>query len=58
MKITYLLVFVAISCLAGLAGIYIAGLHFWVGSAIGAGALLLNGIASEIEDRRGSKKRG
>lgn len=58
MKLSYLLIFLVISCLAGLCGIYVAHLNFWTGFTIGAGALLLNGVIAELEDRRIGKKRG
>ena len=57
MKLSYFLIFLAISCLAGLGGIYVAHLNFWTGFSIGAGALVLNGVVAELEDRRKGKKR-
>jgi hypothetical protein len=51
-RLLYLVVWLSICGLSGLvAGIFF-GLGFWVIFGITAGALLLNGIVAEIEDRR------
>jgi hypothetical protein len=42
--------FAGVSALAGAALHYFAGLSFWYAVAIGAGALLLNGIVATVED--------
>ncbi len=44
------LAFAGVSALAGAALHYFAGLSFWIGVTIGAGALLLNGIVATVED--------
>jgi hypothetical protein len=54
-KVSHLVVFLVISGLAGLGGIWFAGLGFWVGFVIGAGALLVNALAAEWEDRMSKK---
>lgn len=52
-KLSYwpsLLAFASVSAFVGAALDYFAGLSFWFGVAIGAGALFLNGIIATIED--------
>ena len=51
-RLLYLLVWLLICGLAGLVAAMFFGLSFWVIFGITAGALLLNGIVAEIEDRR------
>jgi hypothetical protein len=51
-RLLYLLVWFLICGLAGLVAAIVFGLSFWVIFGITAGALLLNGIVAEMEDRR------
>jgi hypothetical protein len=44
------LVFACVSTFVGAALHYFAGLNFWYAVAIGAGALLVNGIVATVED--------
>ena len=49
-KFIYILIWLAISVVAGTAGVYFFNLNFWISSIIVGGALMLNGLIAEWED--------
>lgn len=51
-RLFYIVIWLLISGLAGLAAASIFGLSFWVMFAITGVALMLNGLVAEIEDRK------
>jgi len=46
----YILIWFAISLLAGLAGSYLFNINFWTASLIAGLALIVNGLIAEWED--------
>jgi hypothetical protein len=51
-RLLYTVIWLLICSAAGLVAARFFNLNFWVTFAITAGALLLNGLVAEIEDRR------
>jgi hypothetical protein len=50
-RLLYIVIWLLISGLAGIAAASFFGLNFWVTFAITGVALMLNGLVAEIEDR-------
>ncbi len=48
----YILIWLAISLLAGVVGNYLFKVDFWLASLIAGLALIVNGLIAEWEDRR------
>jgi hypothetical protein len=55
-RILYVLVWLAISLLAGLFASYFFKIGFWIAALIAGGALIANGLIAEWEDRRRNGK--
>lgn len=53
---TQVLVWLAISAMAGAGGSYFFGIDFWVATVLAAASLTLNGFIAEWEDRRQEDK--